>query len=367
MMALVFSGFAQTDTIPHDGLDRSYLLHVPPSYTGDEPTPLIIAMHGGFGSGPQLEGQSQLSQKSDAEGFIVVYPNGVLSPLQIRTWNAGECCGYSAQNNIDDVGFLMAMLDTLENQLAIDTSRIYATGMSNGAFMSYRLACERSERIAAIAPVAGSMALEECQPQRAVPVMHLHSYLDENIPAEGGVGSGFSTHHNPPLDSVMNAWAAFSNCTTLNDTLQADEELTHVSWSDCDCNNEMQLLISEDGGHSWPGGNGTIIGDPPSEVLDGNDLMWAFFQDHSLECQGASGLVSPSHEQPAIYPNPTEGLVHVQIDAIPSNLEVFDIYGKLVHRSHQSRTADLTALDPGVYLLKVMVGEKVYIQKVLLR
>ena len=133
---------AQYDSIYFDGMYRTYQLHLPSDYDGSQNTSLIIAMHGGFGSGTQLEIQSQLSVKADEENFIVVYPEGVESLLNIRTWNAGGCCGYAMNNNIDDVGFINALMDTLISNYSIDTLRIYATGMSNGAFMSYRLACE---------------------------------------------------------------------------------------------------------------------------------------------------------------------------------------------------------------------------------
>ena len=157
--------FAQYDSIHFDGYNRTYLLHLPSGYSGMDSIPLVIAMHGGFGSADNLQNQSQLSIKADAENFIVVYPEGVKGGvLNIRTWNAGWCCGFASLLKINDVGFIDALLDTLINQYSIDTNRIYATGMSNGGFMSYRLACELSDRIAAIAPVASSMSLTSCVP-----------------------------------------------------------------------------------------------------------------------------------------------------------------------------------------------------------
>ena len=144
---------AQADSINVGGLWRTFAVRLPSVYDGGSALPLVIAMHGGFGSGTQLETQSQLTTKAEQEGFIVVYPDGVASNLNIRTWNAGGCCGYAMNNDIDDVGFMNALLDTLQADFAIDTQRIYFTGMSNGGFMTYRVACELSERIAAIAPV----------------------------------------------------------------------------------------------------------------------------------------------------------------------------------------------------------------------
>jgi polyhydroxybutyrate depolymerase len=169
----------------------------------------------------------------------VVYPDGVPSHINIRTWNAGGCCGYAMNNNIDDVGFIDDLLDTLQADFAIDSLRTYATGMSNGGFMSYRLACELSERLAAIAPVAATMTIDVCEPVRAMPVIALHSYLDTSVPYLGGIGDGISGHYNSPMDSVQNAFALRANCTVLNDTIVDDADMTVIRWHDCDCGHEV--------------------------------------------------------------------------------------------------------------------------------
>ncbi|MBK7944026.1 MAG: phospholipase [Flavobacteriales bacterium] len=231
--------FAQPGTITVDGLERTYTLRLPSSYNGSTPMPLVIAMHGGFGSGTQLENQSQLTPKGESEGFILVYPDGYPSPINIRTWNAGGCCGYAMNQNINDVGYISALLDQIIATHNIDTLRIYATGMSNGGFMSYRLACELSDRIAAIAPVSASMTIESCQPVRPVPVISFHSFLDTSVPWQGGIGDGISNHYNSPQDSVLNAFAVHANCTVLNDTVQHDAAMTVIRWHDCDCGAEV--------------------------------------------------------------------------------------------------------------------------------
>ena len=246
LLSITASSFAQYDSIPLNGRIRSYLVHLPTSYTGTTPTSLIIAMHGGFGSAANMQNQSQLSTKADAENFIVVYPEGVKN-IGIRTWNAGWCCGYASNNNIDDVGFIDVLLDTLIQKYSIDTNRIYATGMSNGGFMSYRLACELSTRIAAIAPVAASMSVTSCNPTRPMPIIHFHSYEDTNIPYLGGNGAGVSNHYNPPLDSVLNAWSNTSSCSNLNDTIVDNAQYTYTKWDNCNCNAEIQYYITHDG------------------------------------------------------------------------------------------------------------------------
>ncbi len=322
---------AQTDSITVGALMRTYTLRLPSAYDGATPLPLVIAMHGGFGSGLQLEEQSLLSDKAELENFIVVYPDGVPSPLSIRTWNAGGCCGYAMNNNIDDVGFIDALLDTLIAENAIDTLRIYATGMSNGGFMSYRLACELSERIAAIAPVSASMTIDVCAPARSMPVLGLHSYLDESVPYLGGIGTGVSGHYNSPQDSVQTAFALHANCAVLNDTILDNSDMTVIRWHECDCMQEMLLYMTHDGGHSWPGGQqGTGIGDPPSIVISANDLMWDFFQQYTLDCAPLGVAEQPSTGNGlALFPNPSSRSITVQGSKLVQ-LTVLDMSGRVM-------------------------------------
>ena len=364
---------AQTDSFEHENRMRYYLEHLPPTYQEDSMYALIIAMHGGFGSGPQLEEQSQLSVTADEEGFIVVYPDGVASPLfGIRTWNAGGCCGYAMEQDIDDVGFIGRLIDTMIDRYSIDPDRIYSTGMSNGGFMSYRLACEMRGRIAAIAPVASSM-LTSCAPELAVPVVHFHSYMDENVPWYGGKGSGASNHYNPPLDSVMNVWAGFNACEVLNDTLRDENDYDHIAWRDCHCDADVNLYLSHDGGHSWPGGMGTVIGDPPSEVLDANALMWSFFQQHENCTNPVSGQYPvKTGEAIDIYPNPFANVMTVDCRDCRNNyeLQIYSIQGQLKKEGYVSfpakTTIDCSGLPKGVYYFVLRSGNS-QIRRILIK
>ena len=351
---------ARSDSILVGALQRSYLVRLPSAYDGVDPLPLVIAMHGGFGSGAQLEQQSLLTAKADEEGFIVVYPDGVPSNLGIRTWNAGGCCGYAMNNGIDDVGFINALLDTLLAAYAIDEQRVYATGMSNGGFMAYRLACELSARIAAIAPVSASMTIDVCQPDRPVPVLGLHSYLDESVPWQGGIGNGVSAHYNSPQDSVQTVFAMFAGCTVLRDTIQNDAELTVVRWHDCDCGSEMLLYMTHYGGHSWPGGTQTGgFADPPSQVIDANDLMWDFFQGHVLDCGDAGTGPAQVSNTINIGPQPNTGLVRITGGGL-SHVRLLDAAGRELRAERPTGNTlewDLTAVAPGRYLLLITDSE----------
>lgn len=373
LFTLLFGkGYAQYDSISVGGISRTYQLHLPPNYDGSEDLPIIIAMHGGFGNGPQLEIQSQLSVKADEENFIVVYPEGVQGFLNIRTWNAGACCGYAADNDVDDVGFIDALLDSLMASYSIDSLRVYATGMSNGGFMSYRLACELSNRIAAIAPVAASMTMSECSPFYEVPIIHFHSYLDSNVPYDGGVGSGFSSHYNPPVDSVLNVWASINNCQITNDTLVDNGEYTHVVWDNCDCTYSIEYYITLDGGHSWPGGQ-SVLGDLPSEYINANDLMWEFFQQYTLECEQILELIeTPTEKQEVkIYPNPTSGKFII-VGKKLRHLTIYNPMGELyldmeIHPSDMLNI-DLSEETPGSYFLQITFAEdKKEVLKIILK
>jgi|JYMV01.1.fsa_nt_gi polyhydroxybutyrate depolymerase len=287
LISIIFNftiSYAQYDSIPYGGYDRTYNLHLPTGYTGSTSIPLIIALHGGGHSAIEIESMSGLSLKADLENFIVVYPEGVKGPLSnARTWNAGECCGYASFANIDDVGFIDALITILTSQYNIDTTRIHATGVSNGGFFAYRLACELSNKIASIAPVASSMTLDYCTPDRPVSIIHFHSVNDTRVPYQGGVGSGFATHYNPPIDSILNIWSNINVCLNIDETIISNGLYTYRNWSNCECGNEIIYYLTQDGGHSWPGGIPTATGDSVSNYINATDLMWDFFQQHTID------------------------------------------------------------------------------------
>lgn len=263
-------------TLRHDGEKREYLLHIPDAYTGNDPVSLVLALHGGTGSAKNIESQSGLPDFSDEMGFIACFPEGMH-----RTWNAGDCCGKASKKDVDDVGFISKLIDELLDEYNIDPNRVYVTGMSNGGFMSYRLACELSDKIAAIAPVAGSFTAENCDPNSPVSIIHFHSELDENIPSEGGTGDGLSEHYNPPLDSVFTIWAGFNDCMVLDSAINDIEGVTHRIWTACNNSTAIEYYLTSDGGHSWPGGTRPRSkADDTSELINANELMWDFFQRH---------------------------------------------------------------------------------------
>ncbi len=372
----------QIDSIQHGGLERTFLMHLPPSYDGSNIS-LVVAMHGGFGSAEQFETSSRLSLKADASGFAVVYPEGARSRIGIRTWNAGGCCGFASDNQIDDVGFISVLLDTLLAKYAIDPQRVFATGMSNGGMMAYRLACELSDRIAAIAPVAATLAATDCEPARAMPTIHLHSFLDTNVPYDGGLGSGPSGFDHPSLDSVFTAWANHNGCASLADTVHNDTDYVQLKWPGCDAAADLELYLTHDGGHSWPGGQRGFIGaDPPSEVIDANELMWEFFKTHPLPGE-PTNVKAPAGASPdgfaiiGTYPNPFNPSTTIEYELrknVRIQLAVYNTRGQQVAllfdgerpRGKYSAVWQASGKASGVYLIQLTAGDVVAARQVIL-
>jgi polyhydroxybutyrate depolymerase len=269
-------------------MERSYVVHIPDGHASKGALPVVLAFHGATMNGPMMASFSGLNETADQSGFFVVYPNGT-GPRSSLYWNGGNCCGWANQHNIDDVAFIDALLDDLVGAYTIDQRRVYATGISNGGVMVYRLAAELSHRIAAIAPVAGSVGTDNVAPRRPVSVLHFHGTEDAFIPFAGGKGSKSSSgvHHRSVQQSIQ-IWVKVNGCheTPLQDILsQPGDELkvSRSSYRPGQDGAEVVLIAIEGGGHTWPGQKAParILGQSALNI-SANDLMWAFFQRHPL-------------------------------------------------------------------------------------
>lgn len=198
---------------------RSYVMHVPSSYDGKQPVSLVIVLHPGLGNAAVAAQMTGMSAKADKEGFLVVYPQGTgFFKNRFLTWNAGYCCGYAARTNVDDVQFLKELIEYLRNTFNIDRDRIYATGMSNGAMMAYRLACELSDVIAAVAPVAGSYDIRNCHPHEPVSLIAFHGLKDKRVRFEGGKPierADPSERVDVAVAEVISFWARQNGCLLI--------------------------------------------------------------------------------------------------------------------------------------------------------
>lgn len=270
-------------SLMHNGMERSYILYVPASVNGSRPVPLVFVFHGGTGNAKSAIVMSGFNKVADENGFLVVYPNGTgpLSDDKILTWNTGVCCGFAHRNNVDDVGFVRAIVDDVKSMTNIDPQRIYATGMSNGGMLSHRLACEASELFAAVAPVAGTLNFPSCDPTGHISVIEFHGTDDLHVPYEGGRGpeSLVDVDFVSVQDSV-GFWVSFNGCNSQSQT-ESFEDIQHEAWTGCAESVSVELYTIIGGGHSWPGGErGWPGSDQPTQTISASQSIWEFFASH---------------------------------------------------------------------------------------
>ncbi len=285
-----FAAGDHTRSLSLGDLKRSYLVHVPKSYDGTKPFPVVLAFHGGGSTAQGMVRFSGLNQTADKHGFIVVYPSGTGSMEQRLTFNGGNCCGYAMTNKIDDVAFTRALLDDLAKLVKVDAKRVYSTGMSNGAILSYLLASELSDRIAAIAPVSGLMGTEKCAPKRPVPVIHFHGTDDQFAPFNGGDSKIVLTVKNLySVDHGIKAWLKANGCreeptaVEIPDNAKDGTKATRTTYGGGKDGAEVVLVAIEGMGHAWPGQPGVKALGKSTRNVSANEMMWAFFQNHPMK------------------------------------------------------------------------------------
>jgi polyhydroxybutyrate depolymerase len=267
---------------------RTYLVHVPKDYDPKKPAPVVLALHGAAMNGSMMVWFSGLNKKSDQAGFIVVYPSGTgTGPFLI--WNAGGFKGKMAEGRADDVAFIGKLLDDLATVVKVDEKRVYACGMSNGGMMCYRLAAELSDRIAAIAPVAGAIAIDESKPKRPVPVIHFHGTKDTFVPFEMAKAKTPKFMKLKGVEDSIQTWVKLNGCDEKpkTETLSKDGDemkVTRKTYGGGKDGSEVVLVVIEEGGHTWPGMTPpTIFMGKSAMNVSANDLMWEFFQKHKLK------------------------------------------------------------------------------------
>lgn len=279
----------------HQNLRRSYMVHVPPQVAAKRALPVVMSFHGGGSNAEVMRTYTRMDHAADRDGYVAVYPNGS-SGFQGRflTWNAGSCCGPAVALNVDDVGFSLAVLDDLAGRTSIDASRVYATGLSNGSMMAYRLAAEASHRIAAAAGVAGAMSLPRFKPARPVPVLHIHSMQDHIARFDGGFGPPATIADTRPfhnsVEEMLRKWLDHNGCPLKPATVETTQGIagtpdeTHSAirrvYRPCREGAEVVLLQLGGAGHVWPGGvrdyMPQLLG-TGTAVIDANTEIWRFF------------------------------------------------------------------------------------------
>ncbi|SDT79829.1 extracellular catalytic domain type 1 short-chain-length polyhydroxyalkanoate depolymerase [Actinoplanes derwentensis] len=263
--------------------ERTFRVYRPSSLPAGQRVPLVLVLHGGAGSGAQAEKAYGWDTTADGNGFVVAYPDGVG-----RSWNAGPgCCGRAARDGADDVGFLEDVVEAVSGGVPIDPARVFVTGMSNGAMMTYRLACE-STLFRAVAPVAGTL-IGDCPAPAPVSLLHIHGTADRSVPWAGGPGrqdNGGTGRvpvriDGPPITEVTDAWRRRAGCAAF--TEQTADPVTRRT-ATCPGGRTVELISVTGAGHQWPGAvpesravTGILSLDPPSGALDATATIWSFF------------------------------------------------------------------------------------------
>jgi len=265
---------ASTQSITVDGRVRTFHVYRPAALPAR--TPLVLMLHGGFGSGTQAERSYGWDARADTGQFVVAYPDGLNHAWAV----GGGCCGDPGRTGVDDVAFIRAVVSTLSGQLPVDPARVYATGISNGGLLAYRLACD-TDVFAAIGPDSATL-LGTCPSPAPVSMIHIHGTADHNIPYDGGPGDGVAKIDGPPVPDVVAQWRSVDQCAAPVVTITGP---VTTSVAACPGGRSVELVTVDGAGHQWPGSTRTLVQrlagtDPPSTALDATDTIWRFFAAH---------------------------------------------------------------------------------------
>ena len=342
------------ESIIHDGIQRNYIVYIPEIYDGSSAVPLVLNFHGYGSNATQQMFYGDFRDIADTEGFLLVHPEGTLSNGN-QFWNVGF--PGTTSSTIDDVGFTEALIDELANSYAIDLDRVYATGMSNGGFMSFLLACQLSEKIAAVASVTGSMTpgtFNDCNAQHPTPVLQIHGTNDSVVPYDG------NSIWTLPIVDVVSYWVNYNNCdTTPTTTTFPDLDLSdgstveHSVYEDGDLGSTTEHMKVIGGGHTWPG---SIINTPgTNQDIDASMEIWSFFS--RFDINGPLSVNEFENRQVSIYPNPTNSTINLSLSFSEEvNYELFSPLGQqLIIGTIKSSNQEIyvSNLPPNIYYLKL--------------
>lgn len=278
------------ESITSGGLRRTYEVHLPSGYDGSREYALVVALHGRLGDGHGMAVVTHFDTVADERGFLVVYPDGLH-----RSWADGRGNSPSDKEGIDDVQFLADLMTKMQRQYHADPRRIYVTGISNGGFMSLRVACELADRVAAVGVDAATLSAKtaaNCHPARPMPVMMIHGTNDPLVPIAGGE-LGRNGSHGLVLshEETIRKWLALDGChgpatrTEIADESRQDTPIHVRVWEACAGGAEVRSYVVEGGGHTWPGGKqylpAAFIG-KTARNLDASEAYWNFFSNYAV-------------------------------------------------------------------------------------
>ena len=355
----IFSFAQQTinGSISHDGLERDYILYVPANYSGNTEVPLILNFHGFGSNATEQMFYGDFRSIADTAGFIVVHPQGTLFN-GITHWNVG---GWTIGSTTDDVGFSEALIDSLAAEYNIDETRVYSTGMSNGGFMSFVLASQLSEKIAAIASVTGSMTPEtynNSNPQHPTPILQMHGTSDGVVPYNG-------VFFSLPIVDVIDYWVEYNVCNTtptitaLPDIAPNDgSTVEHFVYSDGGNGVNVEHYKITGGGHTWPGS--AFGGAGTNMDINASAEIWNFLSRYDINGLIVTTGIEQTQRKDMflkLFPNPTNSAITINGGlTFPAEYVLLSPEGKKIIQgifTSNNQQIDLSNLSPGLYYLKI--------------
>ena len=345
-------------SITHDAIQRDYIIYIPANYTGTTAVPLLFNFHGYTSNANEQMWYGDFRSIADTAGFIIVHPEGTLDGTGTTHFNVGW-----GGSSVDDVSFTSALIDSISGQYNINQDRVYSTGMSNGGFMSFRLACELSDRIAGIASVTGSIlpgTLTNCNALHSTPVMQFHGTNDGTVPYAGGAG------WTEPISSLVDYWANFNNCSVppvienVPDINTADgstvEKYSYLNGDNC---TEVIHYKITNGAHTWPGTVFSSAG--TNQDINASVEIWKFLSQYDINglvnCSSAGLKETVKSPTLTLYPNPADNKLQIEgLQELSGSYELIitDLSGAIVLTSDNTgESLDISDLSSGFYIVNI--------------
>jgi len=363
---LCFGLSAQTieGSFDHDGIEREYLVHLPANYNPGDQWPLVLNLHGITSNATQQSFYSGFTAVADTANFIVCHPEGTLIPAGTgRQWNVGFPF---SPNTTDDVGFISNLIDTLHAHYDINLDKVYVTGMSNGGYMAYKLACELTDKVAAIASVTGSMVPAEamdCDPFQTIPVMQVHGTAD---PTVSYTGNDFGIS----IEDLVMQWVDHNECALTPETFQFPDINTsdnctveRIAYTDCDGNRKVYFYRVDGGEHTWPGA--AIAIGVTNQDINASSEIWNFFNQYGTDIPSSNKEVNYKSADIQLTPNPFLDQVKIVAqEGIINNVRVTNTLGQLVYQKNgidfSETNLQVGDLNTGVYIVILETSNGVY-------
>jgi len=354
-------------SISHGGLTRTYKLYIPAMYNGSTAVPLVFNLHGYTSDNQEQLLYADFRSIADTANFIIALPQGTLDTQNEAFWNAR----FGA--TVDDLGFIAALIDSISLNYNINSDRIYSTGMSNGGFMSFTLACELSDKITAVASVTGSMSTLQpsyCSPNRPVPVMQIHGTADPTVNYNGATGI-------MSIDDVLSHWTILNNCnsspttTTVPNTSTADLcTATRYDYENGDLGSSVVHYKIIDGGHTWPGA--PIAIGVTNMDFNASIEIWKFFSQFQMSDFVSVGeILNESHGFKITSENPCNESISYQLNSPINHLvSIVDLSGKKVLQKQSNSNFEilpLQELNSGVYFIRIEFEDKITLTKKIIK